>query len=175
MTRYPFTLTLLAGLLALGIGCVRDRDNSGDTRSEIEETKDRAAEQRAKLEKKNDELATSGEDTSSERRRFADATDKKLRELDQKITSLRSEIQARAVRVGGEERGDLEAQLRDLDSARAQAQVALDSFRQEGASASTGQDDTQDAVNRTGAAYDALHGRIRAGDPTTKPVEPEKK
>lgn len=175
MTRYPFTLSLLAGALALGSGCVRDRDDSGDTRSEIEETKDRAAEQRAKLEKKNDALATSGEDTSSERRRFADETDMKLRELDRKIASLRIEIQARAISAGGEERGDLEAQLRDLDSARAQAQVALDGFRQEGAGASTGQEQTQNAVDRTGAAYDALHGGIHAGDATAKPVEPEKK
>ena len=92
MMRYPFTLSLLAGLLALGSGCVRDRDDNGDTRTEIEETKDRAAEQRAKLEKKNDELAASEGDKAAERRRFADETDKKLRELDEKITSLRGQI-----------------------------------------------------------------------------------
>jgi TolA-binding protein len=173
--RHPFTSSLLAGVLALASGCVRDRDNNGDTRTEIEETKDRAAEQRVKLEMKNDELAASGDDTSSERRRFADETEQKLRDLDKKITSLRREVLARARSAGGEERGDLEAQLRDLDSARAQAQVALDSFRREGASAATGQQQTQEALDRTGAAYDALHGRIHTGDGTGKTVEPEKK
>lgn len=175
MTRHLLTSSLLAGLLALSSGCVRDRDEGGDTRTEIEETKDRAAEQRAKLEKKNDELAASGGDTSGERRRFAEETEAKLRALDEKITSLRAEVQARAASAGGEERGDLEAQLRDLDGARAQAQVALDSFRQEGAGASTGQEQAQEAVDRTNAAYEALHGRMRAGDPSAKPVEPEKK
>lgn len=173
--RHPFTILLLAGAIALGSGCVRDRDDGGDTRTEIEETKDRAAEQRAKLEKKNDELAASGHDTSAERRRFADEADAKLRTLDQKITSLRGEVQARAARAGGEERGDLEAQLRDLDGARAQAQAALDSFRREGAGVSTDQERAQQAVDRTGAAYDALHGRLHAGDEAAKPVEPEKK
>jgi TolA-binding protein len=173
--RQLFTSSLLASVVALGSGCVRDRDDGVDTRTEIEETKDRASEQRAKLEKKNDELAASGDDTSAERRRFADETDAKLRALDQKISSLRGEVQAQAARAGGEERGDLEAQLRDLDSARAQAQVALDSFRQEGASEASGQERTQQAVDRTGAAYDALHGRMHAGDKSAKPVEPEKK
>lgn len=174
MMKHSVTLSLAAGVLVLGSGCVRDRDDSGDTRTEIEETKDRAAEQRAKLENKNDELAASGSDTSAERARFGDDAQKKLRELDEKIASLRSEVQERAIQAGGEERGDLEAQLRDLDSARAQAQVALDSFRQGGASASADQQQTQTAVDRTGAAYDALHGRVHAGDATAKSVEPEK-
>lgn len=175
MMKHALTLSLLAGALALGSGCVRDRDDGADTRTKIEETKDRAAEQRMKLEEKDNELAASGGDTDAERRGFADQTEQKLRALDEKIASLRSEVEARAAREGGEERGDLEAQLRDLASARSDAQAALDSFRQEGASAPGGQDRTQNAVDRTSAAYDALHGRIHAGDATAKPVEPAKK
>ena len=53
--------------------------------------------------------------------------------------------------------------------------MALDSFRQEGASASTDQQQTRTAVNRTSAAYDALHGHVRAGEATARPVESEKK
>ncbi|HTE56608.1 MAG TPA: hypothetical protein VK698_37400 [Kofleriaceae bacterium] len=181
MTKHRFSslvVPCLAGLFAgaFGPGCNKDRDKADDTRMAIEETKDDVAEARAKIQDKGEELASTEGDTASDRAQFIAATERNLTELDGKIEELRASVTQRSTELEGEARTDLEQGMRDLEGARRQAQSALDSFRQttSGKAADVRQA-TETAVERTRAAYDALHGRVSEPKGSIEHVKVEKK
>ncbi|HWM87117.1 MAG TPA: hypothetical protein VNO33_14795 [Kofleriaceae bacterium] len=161
MRRLFTSLALLAGIA----GCKADRDQPVETGKAIDETRDEAAETRADIQDKQEQLGREEGDVSAERNEFIAATERTLTELDRQIEQLRTDVKQRATELNGEARRDLEQRLTDLENARAQAQTALDRFRQATADqASKVRQDTETAVKRTRAAYDALRGQPTAGD-----------
>ena len=153
-------LTLL-GFAAIAASCADRRDEVDKASKAIDQVRDEAAETRADIQDKQEELSKQQGDTASERGRFIAATERTLQDLDRQIEQLKTDVAQRGAELRGEARKEIDEQLVDLENARAEAKTTFDRFRQ----ATSDQvvkvkQDTQTAVERTKAAYDVLRGRV---------------
>jgi chromosome segregation ATPase len=158
---HRFRLLFVLTTVLAGAGGCENRDRPNETEKVIEDTRDEAAETRADIQGKQEEIAREQGDVSGDREEFIAATEKKLEELDARIREVRASVQQRSTEVTGESRRDLDHRLAELETARSQAQSALENFRQATAEkAAAGRQATEAALERTRAAHDALRDRV---------------
>jgi chromosome segregation ATPase len=169
------TLTLVPAL-ALTAGCRTGREDPEpeQTGKAIDETRDEAAETRADIEDKKEELSRQQSEVASERGEFIAATERTLAELDRQIHELRLAVRQRSGEFKDRGKAELERRLAELEQARVEAQAEFDRFRQATSEkAAKIKQETQTAIARTRAAYDALRGRAgnQDEDPDMKGVD----
>jgi chromosome segregation ATPase len=151
----------LVGLAALWAGCSDQRDEADKASKAIDQVRDEAAETRADIQDKQEELSRDQGDTASERGKFIAATERTLENLDREIEQLKQSVAQRGTELRGEARREIEEQLVDLENARAEAKTTFDRFRQATSDQAVKvRQETQTAVERTKAAYDVLRGRV---------------
>ena len=175
----PLALVVALAVPAAGtVSCKDQEDTAEKTRKVIDETRDEAAETRADIQDKQEELTRDTRDqaeNASERGRFIAATEKTLEHLDRQIQEVRAEVAKRVPELRGEARREIDQRLADLENARAEAQTAFDRFRQvTSEQASVVKQQTETSLQRARSAYDDLRGRVgdEDEDPDMRDEEP---
>jgi chromosome segregation ATPase len=159
--RGRFTSLTLFALALFSLSCADERDEADKASKAIDQVRDEAAETRADIQDKQEELSRNQGDTASERGRFIAATERTLENLDREIATLKQSLAQRSKEFAGEARREIEEQLVDLENARAEAKTTFDRFRQATSDQAVKvRQETQTAVERTRAAYDVLRGRV---------------
>ncbi len=177
--RVQTTQLAIAVALALpaagAVSCKTQEDTAEQTRKVIDETRDEAAETRADIQDKQEELTRDQTANASERGKFIAATEKTLQHLDRQIQEVQAEVRKRGPELAGEARRELEQKLTDLENARAEAQTAFDRFRQATSEQAVEvKQQTEASLERARSAYDELRGRVgdQDEDPDMRDEEP---
>lgn len=161
--RVQITLAAAAALAFPAAGCKSQEDTAERTAKVIDETRDDAAETRASIQDKQEQLARKSNqgEAASERGEFIAATEKTLHDLDRRIQEVKAEVGRRGSELRGEARRELDQKLVDLENARAEAQTAFDRFRQASSEqVGAARQQTEASLQRARSAYDDLRGRV---------------
>jgi chromosome segregation ATPase len=161
--RVQITLAVAAALAFPVAGCESQDDRAERTAKVIDQTRDDAAEMRARIQDKQEQLAEKRDqgEAASERGEFMAATEKTLQDLDRRIEQVKADVQKRGSELKGEARREIDQKLVDLENARAEAQTAFDRFRQATSEqAGAARQQTEASLQRARSAYDDLRGRV---------------
>ncbi len=161
--RVQITLAVAAALAFPAAACKSQDDRAEKTAKVIDDTRDDAAETRARIQDKQEQLAEERDqgEAASERGEFIASTEKTLQDLDRRIEQVKADVQKRSSELKGEARREIDQKLVDLENARAEARTAFDCFR-EGTAEQVGaaRQQTEASLQRARSAYDDLRGRV---------------
>lgn len=160
-----FTSAVLSAAVAIGPACKSDAGNAARTEKVIEDTRDEAAERRADIQDKQEELVRKQGELASDRGEFMATMERKLADLDRKVQEVRARVQERSPQLQGEARNEIQQGLTELENAQRQAKEAYDGFqRATSEQVANARQQTETAIERAGAAHDALRGRVNDRD-----------